>query len=165
MRKTHDPSLKPGTYFEQVPIEEVVKKVGDHLALDRPPRKRSPIACPPVRYVLSPPAATRTRIVQGGEEMRYLLPVKRRRALHVGRPPAGFDGELSSRYPQLSVRVPPATLDRLRALATQEGRAMWRILADALEGYDGLKRRGGRSTRADASVPASRSSKSAEDTR
>jgi hypothetical protein len=98
--------------------------------------------------------------------MRDLLPVKRRRAVHVGRPPAGVNGELSSRYPQLSVRVPPGTLGRLRALATREGRAMWRILADALEAYEGLRRGSGRSMRAENSGPAhSRSAKSAEDTR
>jgi len=98
--------------------------------------------------------------------MRDLLPVKRRRAPHVGRPPAGFNGEPSSRYPQLSVRVPPATLDRLRAIAAREGRAMWRILADAIETYDGLKRRNGRSTRPETPVLTyPRSAKSAEDTR
>ena len=98
--------------------------------------------------------------------MRDLLPMKRRGALHVGRPPAGFNGELSSKYPQLSVRVPPATLDRLRALATREGRAMWRILADALESYDGFKRRSRRSMRAETSGSAyPRRSKAAEGTR
>jgi len=66
------------------------------------------------------------------------MSMKRRRGLHAGRPPAGFNGALSSKYPQLAVRVPPATLDRLRALAAQEGRPMWRILADAIETYDGL---------------------------
>ena len=98
--------------------------------------------------------------------MRDVLPVKRRRALPVGRPPAGFNGEPSSRYPQLSVRVPPATLDRLRALAAQEGRAMWRTLADALESYYGFKRRSRRSMRTETPVSAyPRRSKAAEDTR
>lgn len=105
-------------------------------------------------------------MVQGGEDMRDLLPVKRRRAVRIGRPPAGVNGALSSKYPQLAIRVPPATLDRLHALATREGRAMWRILADALEAYEGLRRRSGCSMRAENSVPAhSRSARSAEDTR
>ena len=60
--------------------------------------------------------------------------VKRRRASR-GRPPAGPNGEPTSKYPQLATRVPPATLERLRALATRERRAMWRVLVDAVEIY------------------------------
>ena len=52
-----------------------------------------------------------------------------------GRPPAGFNGEPTSKYPQLATRVPPATLQSLRALAIQERRSMWRILVDAVEIY------------------------------
>ena len=52
-----------------------------------------------------------------------------------GRPPAGFNGEPTSKYPQLATRVPPATLESLRALAMQERRSMWRILVDAVEIY------------------------------
>jgi hypothetical protein len=52
-----------------------------------------------------------------------------------GRPPAGFNGEPTSKYPQLATRVPPATLESLRALAMQEQRSMWRILVDAVEIY------------------------------
>ena len=52
-----------------------------------------------------------------------------------GRPPAGFNGEPTSKYPQLATRVPPATLQSLRALASQERRSMWRILVDAVEIY------------------------------
>jgi hypothetical protein len=52
-----------------------------------------------------------------------------------GRPPAGFNGEPTSKYPQLATRVPPATLESLRALAMQERRSMWRILVDAVERY------------------------------
>jgi hypothetical protein len=52
-----------------------------------------------------------------------------------GRPPAGFNGEPTSKYPQLATRVPPATLESLRALAMNERRSMWRIIVDAVEIY------------------------------
>jgi hypothetical protein len=52
-----------------------------------------------------------------------------------GRPPAGFNGEPTSKYPQLATRVPPPTLESLRALALREQRPMWRILVDAVESY------------------------------
>ena len=68
--------------------------------------------------------------------------MKRRGVSRLGRPPAGVNGEPSSRYPQLAVRVPPAILDRVRALATEEGRAMWRVLADAIEVYDRYRKVG-----------------------
>ena len=61
--------------------------------------------------------------------------VKPRRAGRGGRPPAGFNGEPTSKYPQLATRVPPATLESLRALAMHERRSMWRILVDAVEIY------------------------------
>jgi hypothetical protein len=32
--------------------------------------------------------------------------------------------------------VPPATLDRLRALASSEKRPIWRVLVDAIEAYE-----------------------------
>ena len=60
----------------------------------------------------------------------------RHRPSRVGRPPAGLNGEPASKYPQLATRIPPATLDRLRAIATRERRAMWRVLVDAIETYD-----------------------------
>ena len=63
------------------------------------------------------------------------LPLKRRRLPRPGRPPAGLDGEPASQYPQLSTRIPPATLDRLRALAARERRSIWRVLVDAIECY------------------------------
>ena len=62
--------------------------------------------------------------------------MERRHSRRVGRPPAGLNGEPASKYPQFSVRVPRATLDRLRAVAAQERRAMWRVLVDAIENYD-----------------------------
>ena len=52
-----------------------------------------------------------------------------------GRPPAGFNGEPTSRYPQLAARIPAASLERLRLLATRERRSMWRVLVDAIDTY------------------------------
>lgn len=69
--------------------------------------------------------------------------MKRRRSRRVGRPPAGLNGEPASKYPQFSVRVPRATLERLRSVAAQEGRAMWRVLVDAIEIYDRYPRSDG----------------------
>jgi predicted DNA-binding protein len=54
----------------------------------------------------------------------------------MGRPPAGFDGEAVSDYPQLSSRLPPDTLVRLHALAAVEGRPLWRIVVDAVTAYE-----------------------------
>ena len=56
---------------------------------------------------------------------------------------SGVNGEPASKYPQLATRIPPATLDRLRAIATRERRAMWRVLVDAIETYDRDSRLGG----------------------
>jgi hypothetical protein len=67
------------------------------------------------------------------------LRVKRGGAGRGGRPPAGFNGEPTSKYPQLATRVPPATLESLRALAMHERRSMWRILVDAVEIYARLE--------------------------
>ena len=63
------------------------------------------------------------------------LRVKRPGPGRGGRPPAGFNGELTSKYPQLATRVPPLTLQSLRALAMREQRPIWRILVDAVEIY------------------------------
>jgi hypothetical protein len=57
------------------------------------------------------------------------------RAPRVGRPPAGLNGEPTSRYPQLAARIPNASLERLRALAARERRSIWRILVDAIDTY------------------------------
>jgi hypothetical protein len=77
----------------------------------------------------------------------------------VGRPPAGFNGEPASEYPQLGARVPPATLDCLRAIATREGRPIWRVLVDAIETYDRdtrLQTRPGGRSRSEIPAPAVR---------
>jgi hypothetical protein len=62
------------------------------------------------------------------------------RAPRSGRPPAGFNGEATSRYPQLAARIPTASLERLRDLATRERRSMWRVLVDAIDTYAREKR-------------------------
>ena len=82
--------------------------------------------------------------------------MKRRRPSRLGRPPAGLNGEAASKYPQLAVRVPPASFDRLRAIARREGRAMWRVLVDAIEIYDRHPRLDGPSSRDEIPVPTVR---------
>jgi hypothetical protein len=42
MKKTLDATLKSGTHFEQIPLEEVVKKIADSLTLEPPSRKTEP---------------------------------------------------------------------------------------------------------------------------
>jgi cytochrome c553 len=61
--------------------------------------------------------------------------MKPNRTPRPGRPPAGFNGEPVSRYPQLAARIPSASLEQLRALATRERRSMWRVLVDAIDTY------------------------------
>jgi predicted DNA-binding protein len=51
-----------------------------------------------------------------------------------GRPPAGFrPGERVRDYPQLSVRVPPATKLRLGALSVMQSKPQWRIVLESIE--------------------------------
>jgi hypothetical protein len=64
--------------------------------------------------------------------------MKNGRAPRAGRPPAGFNGEPTSRYPQLAARIPSASLERLRALAARERRSIWRVLVDAIDTYASL---------------------------
>src|SRR5258708_18280632 len=53
-----------------------------------------------------------------------------------GRPPGGDKpGERVVDYPQLSVRVPRATLRKLRAAATVEKLSHAKVLADAIDRY------------------------------
>jgi hypothetical protein len=54
----------------------------------------------------------------------------------VGRPPAGLNGARVTTYPRLSTRLPSTSCERLRALAHTEGRAMWRVLVDAISRYE-----------------------------
>lgn len=53
-----------------------------------------------------------------------------------GRPPAGqHPGDRVIDYPQLALRVPPATFRKLQALAELEAEPQWRMLAKVLENY------------------------------
>lgn len=49
-----------------------------------------------------------------------------------GRPPSGPQGERVSRYPALTVRIPPATKDTLLALAAMRKTPAWRLVDDAI---------------------------------
>ena len=62
-------------------------------------------------------------------------PVKTSRA---GRPPAGANGEKTSVYPQISARLPPEMLVKVRELSRALRVPQCRIIADALDAY--LKR-------------------------
>jgi hypothetical protein len=53
----------------------------------------------------------------------------------VGRRPAGPNGERTSTYPQISARLPPSTLARVRELSRSLRVPQCRILADALDAY------------------------------
>ena len=56
-----------------------------------------------------------------------------------GRPPSGPDGTLTSRYPQLTVRLPPATKHQLHALSVLRRTPIWVLLDQAVtEMIDGL---------------------------
>lgn len=56
-----------------------------------------------------------------------------------GQPPKGPDGELVSRYPPLTVRIPPTTKHKLEALSQLRGIPMWRLVdAAALAYFDSL---------------------------
>jgi len=52
-----------------------------------------------------------------------------------GRPPAGPNGEKTSTFPQFSARLPPETLDIIRALSRVLSVPQWRIIADAVDAY------------------------------
>ena len=51
----------------------------------------------------------------------------------VGRPPAGNAGEPIANYPRLTLRLPPATLAKLKAWAKVSGRPAWRLIAESIE--------------------------------
>jgi predicted DNA-binding protein len=52
-----------------------------------------------------------------------------------GRPPAGPKGEKVSKYPQLTVRLPPETKARLNTLSLLTGAPIWQIIDKAIDAY------------------------------
>jgi hypothetical protein len=52
-----------------------------------------------------------------------------------GRPPSGPAGELVSKYPPLTVRIPPATKHKLEALSAFRRVPMWELVDAALLAY------------------------------
>ncbi|HZP47570.1 MAG TPA: response regulator [Vicinamibacterales bacterium] len=52
-----------------------------------------------------------------------------------GRPPAGADGDRVVDYPQLALRIPPATFQKLQAIAMIEHQPQWRTLSHVLDSY------------------------------
>lgn len=57
----------------------------------------------------------------------------RKRTVSVGgRPPSGPQGERVSRYPPLTVRIPPTTKDTLLALAAMRKTPAWRLVDEAI---------------------------------
>lgn len=57
--------------------------------------------------------------------------VKRKR----GQPPKGPRGELVSKYPPLTVRIPPATKHKLEALSALRRVPMWKLVDAAALAY------------------------------
>jgi hypothetical protein len=57
-----------------------------------------------------------------------------------GRKPTGRRGELVSEYKQVTVRLPPETVDTLVAIAARQDRTQWQVIADAIEAYDRFSR-------------------------
>jgi hypothetical protein len=67
--------------------------------------------------------------------MRRPGPSKDNPSGKVGRPPAGERGERVKDYPQVSVRLPNATRDKLVALSAVRKQPQWRLIVDSLECY------------------------------
>ena len=51
-----------------------------------------------------------------------------------GAKPKGPHGERVSRYPQLTIRIPPESKHQLEALSVLRALPMWRLLDDAIHG-------------------------------
>jgi hypothetical protein len=49
-----------------------------------------------------------------------------------GQPPKGPHGELVSKYPPVTVRIPPMSKDQLEALSTLRAVPMWRLVDEAV---------------------------------
>jgi hypothetical protein len=50
----------------------------------------------------------------------------------LGRPPAGDHGDKTSEWKQLAIRLPDATLARLRRWQMLDDRPLWRLVDDAI---------------------------------
>lgn len=59
-----------------------------------------------------------------------MTPKQRRR----GQPPKGPNGERVSKYPPLTVRIPPDTKDQLEALSAIRARTLWDLVNEAILG-------------------------------
>jgi hypothetical protein len=75
-----------------------------------------------------------------GKSRRWRTRLKAKVAKRRGRPPAGLAGKPSSKYPQLSVRVPPKTIRQCVALAVSMGLPQWQIVRNAVDLYHGTLR-------------------------
>ena len=53
----------------------------------------------------------------------------------VGRPPAGDRGERVKDYPQVSVRLPKTSRDKLLALSQVRKQPQWRLIMESVECY------------------------------
>jgi hypothetical protein len=62
-------------------------------------------------------------------------PKKRQAVNKVGRPPAGDDGQRVKDYPQVSVRLPKDSRDKLVALSEVRKQPQWRLIVDSVECY------------------------------
>jgi hypothetical protein len=52
-----------------------------------------------------------------------------------GRPPAGIDGQPSSRYPMLAVRVPPEAIAQCTEIAEKRQVPQWQVVREAFARY------------------------------
>ena len=63
-------------------------------------------------------------------------PAKRgRRAVRVGRPPAGDGGARVKDYPQVAFRLPAEARDKLAALSKVRQQPQWRLVVESVECY------------------------------
>jgi hypothetical protein len=63
------------------------------------------------------------------------MPSIRRKAVRLGRPPLGVDGEKVSDYPQVMIRLPRPTKATLDALSGLTGTPIWRLIDQAVDHY------------------------------
>lgn len=116
-----------------------------------PPRRATPAAFAKLKRALETCAARVDRLEREiASSVRRVAAMQLKKRVHerarnstidrtrgrIGRPPAGLHGERTSFYPQLSVRIPPTTMAKLRALSRVMGTPISRIVADAVTAYD-----------------------------